>query len=162
MTMLPMMDSEFVERRKWLTKEEMIDIIAVVQSLPGAIACNMAVLIGYRVKGVVGALVAVASSIIMPIIAICVIAYFLSSLKVSPAIEHIFLGVRAGTAALIAVSLIKLARGVLKDAFTWCLCVLSFIAAVVLKIDITYIIVASLIIGIVLIVVNGVKSYKGK
>ena len=55
MAMLPLMDREFVEKRNYLSEQEMVDIVAVMQSLPGLIVVNMAVLIGYRVKGVVGA-----------------------------------------------------------------------------------------------------------
>ena len=58
MAMLPLLDRAFVEKRGWLTEQEMADVVAVMQALPGLIAVNMAVLVGYRVKGVAGALVA--------------------------------------------------------------------------------------------------------
>ena len=66
MAMLPLMDKEFVEKRGWMTGQEMVDIVAVMQSLPGLIAVNMAVLIGYRVKGVAGAFVAAFASVLSP------------------------------------------------------------------------------------------------
>ena len=55
LTMLPIMSREFVEKRGWLSDNDMLDTVAVMQSLPGIISINMAVLIGYRVSGVLGA-----------------------------------------------------------------------------------------------------------
>ena len=116
MAMLPLMDREFVERRKWLTAQEMVDIVAVMQSLPGLIAVNMAVLIGYRVKGIAGALVAAFASVLSPFAVIVVVAAGLSSLADSPTLDHVFLGVRAGTAALILMSLVRLAKEMCRRA----------------------------------------------
>ena len=116
MAMLPLMDREFVERRKWLTAQEMVDIVAVMQSLPGLIAVNMAVLVGYRVKGIAGALVAAFASVLSPFLVIVVVAAGLSSLADSPALDHIFLGVRAGTAALILMALVRLIKGMFRRA----------------------------------------------
>lgn len=110
MAMLPVMDREFVEKRGWLSEAEMLDVIAVTQALPGLIAVNMAVLIGYRVKGVVGALSAAFGSVLMPFLVILAVAASFSSWAHRPAVEHVFLGVRAGTAALILLSLVRLAR----------------------------------------------------
>ena len=116
MAMLPLMDREFVERRKWLTAQEMMDIVAVMQSLPGLIAVNMAVLVGYRVKGVAGALVAAFASVLSPFVVIVAVAAGLSSLAGSPTLDHVFLGVRAGTAALILMSLVRLVKGMCRRA----------------------------------------------
>ena len=66
MAMLPLIDREFVERRGWLTSQQMVDVVAVMQSLPGLIIVNMAVLVGYRVKGIVGAFVAAFASVLTP------------------------------------------------------------------------------------------------
>ena len=110
MAMLPLMEREFVEKRQWMTAQEMMDVIAVMQSLPGLIAVNMAVLVGYRVKGVVGAFAAAFGSVLSPFLIIAAVAAGLASLSDSPALDHVFLGVRAGTAALISLSFVKLVR----------------------------------------------------
>ena len=83
MAMLPLLDREFVERRGWMTSQEMLDIVAVMQSLPGIIALNMSVLIGYRLKGVAGAAVAVVASRVTPfaVIAAIVIRLILNKKK---------------------------------------------------------------------------------
>ena len=113
MAMLPLMEREFVEKRKWMTHEEMVDVVAVMQSLPGLIAVNMAVLIGYRVKGVAGALTAAFASVLTPFAVIAVLARGAAAISASPTLAHVFLGVRAGTAALVMMSLVKLAKSAL-------------------------------------------------
>ena len=114
--MLPLMEREFVEKRKWIAQQDMLDIVAVMQSLPGLIAVNMAILIGYRVKGVVGAIVAAFASVLSPFVVIVAVAAGLASLADSPALDHVFLGIRAGTAALILMSLVRLVKGVCRRA----------------------------------------------
>ena len=147
MAMLPLMEREFVEKRRWLTPQEMVDIVAVMQSLPGLIAVNMAVLIGYRVKGVTGARVAAFASVLSPFAIIVVIASGLSSLSDTPTLDHIFLGVRAGCAALIFMSLFKLVKQVMDGPLAWSLGAIAFVASVVLGIDITFVILFGFLVG---------------
>lgn len=147
MAMLPLMEREFVEKRGWLTSQAMVDIVAVMQSLPGLIAVNMAVLIGYRVKGVTGALVAAFASVLSPFAIIVVIASGLSSLSDTPTLDHIFLGVRAGCAALIFMSLFKLVKQVMDGPLAWSLGAIAFVASVVLGIDITFVILFGFLVG---------------
>ena len=158
MAMLPLMDKEFVEKRGWLTEQEMVDIVAVMQSLPGLIAVNMAVLIGYRVRGVVGALVAAGASVLSPFVMIAAITAGIASLSESPTLGHVFLGIRAGTAALILLSLGKLVRKVCTDSFAWALCGAGFLAAVVFRVDLTLVIAFGFLVGIGFIVKNALKE----
>ena len=155
--MIPLMDREFVEKRGWMTSQEMLDVVAVMQSLPGLIVINMAVLIGYRVKGVRGALAASVGAVLTPFAVIAAIARFMSSLSASPALDHVFLGVRAGTAALIALSLAKLGKSALKDGFAWTLAVLSFVAAVGLQVDLTFVVLFGFAVGVGLLVANAIR-----
>ena len=147
MAMLPLMEREFVAKRKWLSPQEMIDVVAVMQSLPGLIAVNMAALVGYRVRGVVGALVAVFASILSPFLIIAAVAAGMASLSDSPTLAHVFLGVRAGTAALIFLSLGRLARQVMDGPVAWTLGALSFLAAVVFRVDVTLVVLGGLGVG---------------
>ena len=147
MAMLPLMDREFVEKRKYLSEQEMVDIVAVMQSLPGLIAVNMAVLIGYRVQGVAGALVAAFASVLSPFAIIAAVAAGLSSLTDSPTLDHVFLGVRAGCAALILMSLVKLVKQVMDGPLAWSLGALAFVASVVVGIDVTFVILFGFLVG---------------
>ena len=160
MAMLPLMDKEFVEKRGWLKEQEMVDIVAVMQSLPGLIAVNMAVLIGYRVSGTLGALVAAVASVLSPFVMIAAIAAGLASLSDSPTLSHVFMGIRAGTAALILMSLGKLVKKVCTDPLAWVLCGIGFLAAVVFRIDLTFVIAFGFMVGVGFIVKNALKEAK--
>ena len=148
MAMLPFMSREFVERRRWLTAEELLDVVGVMQSLPGLIAINMAVLVGYRVRGAWGALVASVASSLTPFAVVAAVASFVSSLADSPALAHAFLGVRAGTAALILLSLGKLARAALDGRLAWCLAVAAFFAAAVCGVDVGLVVLCGFAVGV--------------
>ncbi len=158
MAMLPMLDREFVEKRHWLTADEMVDLIAVMQSLPGLIAINMAVLIGYRVKGFWGALASSMGAVIIPFTVIAVIAQCMALLSGNPTVDHIFLGIRAGTAALILMSLVKLAKGVLTEPPAWILVVAAFSAAVIVQIDLTFVILGGFVAGVILLAVQAIRK----
>lgn len=157
MAMLPLFDREFVEKREWLKPEEMVVVVAVMQSLPGLIAINMAVLIGYRIKGFWGAVVASIGSALTPFAVIAVLARFMAVFSGNPTLDHIFLGVRAGTAALILMSLVKLAKGVLNGPLAWTLAAASFVAAVVLQIDLTFVVLFGFAVGVALVVGQAVR-----
>lgn len=162
MAMLPVMQREFVEKRGWLTDDEMVDVVAVVQSLPGMIAVNMAVLLGYRICGFSGAVVSAFASVVVPFVAIVFLATGRSLLADSPTLDHIFLGVRAGVSALILLSAVKLSKSVLKSPLAWLLGAASFIACVIFEIDMTLVIMAGLAVGLALLAANaflrGVKQ----
>ena len=152
MAMLPLLEREFVEKRRWLTAQEMVDVVAVMQSLPGLIIVNMAVLIGYRVRGVTGALVSAFASVVSPFVLIAAVAAGLAAFSDSPALNHAFLGVRAATAALILLSLGKLAKATLTTPLARTLGVGGFLAAVVLRVDVTWVIFVGFAVGVGLIV----------
>ena len=152
MAMLPLLGREFVEKRGWLTSQEMIDVVAVMQSLPGLVIINMAVLIGYRVCRTAGALVAAVGSVLTPFAVIAVLARSVAAFSQDPLLGQVFLGVRAGTAALILMSLVKLSRGVLTGPLAGTLAALSFVAAVVFSVDLTYVVLAGFAVGGCLIV----------
>jgi len=157
MAMLPLFDREFVEKRKWMTSDEMVDVVAVMQSLPGLIVINMAVLIGYRIRGFWGALAASIGAVLTPFAVIAVLARCMTLLSGNPMLDHIFIAVRAGTAALILTSLVKLGKDVLSGPLAWTLAVLSFVAAVILQVDLTFVVLGGLAVGLVLIVVNAFR-----
>jgi len=160
MAMLPLMDREFVEKRPWLTADEMVDVVAVMQSLPGLIVINMAVLIGYRIRGFWGALAASVGAVLTPFAAIAVLARCMTLLSGNPTLDHVFLGVRAGTAALILMSLVKLAKSALSGPLAWALAMLSFVAAVVLQVDLTFVILGGFAVGGVLIAVQAFRKVR--
>ena len=108
--MIPLIQREVVERRRWLSDTEMLDVIALSQTMPGILAANIAALVGQRLRGTRGALVAVAGNILMPIVFILLIALFFRQFKDNPTVEAIFMGIRPAVVALIAAPVFTLAR----------------------------------------------------
>ena len=108
--MIPLIQREVVGRRHWLSDTEMLDAIALSQTMPGILAANIAAIVGQRLRGLRGAAVAVAANILMPILFILLIAILFRHFKDIPAVQHIFMGIRPAVVALIAAPVFNLAR----------------------------------------------------
>jgi len=108
--MIPLIQREVVTRRGWLTDTEMLDAIALSQTMPGILAANIAAIVGQCLRGLRGALVAVLGNILMPILFIILIAAIFRQFKDIPAVQHIFMGLRPAVVALIAAPVFNLAR----------------------------------------------------
>jgi chromate transporter len=148
--MLPLIEREFVEVRGWVTPEEIVDVFAIAQSLPGVIAINTSIFIGYKVAGVIGALVAAAGVILPSFITILFIAVLMINFQDNLWVQRAFAGVRAGVTALILLAGIKLGRAIMKNPPAWVVASLSFIALVVFGFHVIPIILASAFAGLVL------------
>lgn len=108
--MIPLMEKELVDRHHWLTAEEFMEILTLSQTMPGIFAVNMATYVGWRLRGVLGAVVSVIGNILMPILIILALAMGLRYVQGSPAVEAIFKGVRPVVVALIAAPVFRMAK----------------------------------------------------
>ena len=108
--MIPLMEKEVVDRHHWLTAEEFMEILTLSQTMPGIFAANMAMYVGWRLRGVLGAVVSVICNILMPILIILALAMGLRYVHGSPAVEAIFKGVRPVVVALIAAPVFRMAK----------------------------------------------------
>lgn len=108
--MIPLMEQEIVDRRKWLTREEFLDDLSLSQAMPGIFAVNMATCIGRRLGGVRGIVAAVAGNILMPIAIILVIAISFRYVRDNVFVERIFMGLRPAVVALIAAPVFRMAK----------------------------------------------------
>ena len=108
--MIPLMEKELVDKHQWLSREDFLDVIALAQTMPGIFAANMAVHIGWRMKGVPGAVIAVLGNILMPILIILALAMGLHYLQGNAIVEAVFKGVRPVVVALIAAPVFRMAK----------------------------------------------------
>ena len=99
--MLPLLETELVEEREWLSNEEFLDIFAIVQGIPGIIAINSALFIGYKLRGVLGALTAVTGISLPSIVIISLITEPLLNLQHNQYVSGIFMGIRVCVVVLI-------------------------------------------------------------
>lgn len=113
----PLLQKEAVERRGWITSEELADIMAVSQTLPGVIMTNSATMIGYRVGGVWGAVIATGAAIIPTFAITLIVTAFLWKYSDHPWVQKTFTGILVGVASLIIYSITKLWKTAIRDYF---------------------------------------------
>lgn len=108
--MIPLMEQEIVDKRKWMDREEFMDTMSLAQSMPGVFAVNMATNVGFKTRRFIGAVVAVAGNVLMPILMIIAIAMFFRQFSDNLIVESIFKGIRPAVVALIAAPVFKMAK----------------------------------------------------
>lgn len=108
--MIPIIEEEVVNKRKWVKPEDFLDIVAIAQSCPGALAINMSAFIGYRLKKLPGAVVTCVATALPSFLIILLIAMFFHQFKDNPVVAAVFRGIRPAVVALIAVPTFKLAK----------------------------------------------------
>ena len=108
-----LMKKKVVDRRRWISEEEMLDITAIAQSSPGPIPVNASVILGYRLHGILGSFTAVAGTILPPVILLSVIAIFYDQFRSNIIITTALTVMRAGVAAVICDVVINLAKNIL-------------------------------------------------
>jgi len=108
--MIPLMEKELVDRHGWITSEEFMEIITLSQTMPGIFAANMATHIGWKLRGVPGAVISVLGNILVPILIILALAAGLHYMQGNPIVEAIFKGVRPVVVALIAAPVFRMAK----------------------------------------------------
>ena len=113
--MLPMIQREVIEKHKWATEEEVMYYYAIGQCTPGIIAVNTATFIGYKLKGVIGAIVATLGVVSPSLIIITIIASVLTNFAEIPVVQHALSGINVGVCVLMTVSILKLFRSNIKD-----------------------------------------------
>lgn len=112
---VPLMRKRFVQDLEWIDEDEMLDLVAIAQSSPGAIAVNASVLVGYRLDGFTGALVAALGTIVPPLLIISIISFFYASMKDNVYVRAAMTGMLAGVAAVLVDVVITMARSIFKD-----------------------------------------------
>ena len=116
--MIPLIEEEVVNRRRWVSKDEMLDLIAIAQSCPGVFAINIAIFIGYKLNKVRGALAASFGTALPSFLIILVIAMFFHQFKDNAVVAAMFKGIRPAVVALIAVPTFNLAKQAKLNKFT--------------------------------------------
>lgn len=109
--MIPLIEAEMIQKRGWLTREEFINQLTIAQSIPGPIALNTAVFVGYKTRGVKGALAALVGVVIPSFFIILLIATIFTDFKDNPTVAAAFKGMRPAVVALIAAPLLNMAKG---------------------------------------------------
>lgn len=141
----------FVDKYHWIDEEEMLDLSAIAQSSPGAIAVNAAILVGWRVGRFWGVLAAVLGTILPPMIILSVLAVFYTAFSGNEQIQLFLKGLQAGVAAVILNVVCDLGRKVIgeKSVFSVCMMALAFAVIFFFDISVVTVIAAAVAIGII-------------
>ena len=155
--MLPIIQKEIVEEKKWATEEEVLDYYAVGQCTPGIIAVNTATFIGYKVHGIIGAIVATLGVVFPSLIIITIIAALLKNFANYSIVQHAFSGIRVVVIALIVSAILKLAKTSIKNSTTLIIAIIAFILVAFVNLSPIYIVIAAACIGLILKFIRGRK-----
>ena len=147
--MIPLIQREVVEKRKWITDEDILDIVAIAESTPGPIAINAATFVGFRVGGFFGALFATVGMVLPSFCIIIAISALLERFNEVRAVKYAFFGIRAGVLALIIKALWTLKDKAPKGIFSYLLMALAFVFATFFKVNVLYIIAGCAVVGLV-------------
>ena len=141
----------FVDELHWIDEQEMLDFSALAQSCPGAIAVNGAIVVGYKLAGLTGTLVAIIGTIIPPFVIISLISAFYHAFRDNYLVSQMLEGMQAGVGAVIASVTYEMGTGVVKekDPFSLVILVCAFAAACFFKVNVIYIVLVCGAIGAV-------------
>ncbi|MGL5380236.1 chromate transporter [Clostridium sp.] len=146
--MLPMLQKEVVENRKWATEQEVLDYYAVGQCTPGVIAVNTATFIGYKTHGVMGAISATTGVVFPSLIIIMVIAAFIQNFADLAVVQYAFSGIRVAVAVLVVNAIIKLWKAGIKDIIGTIIFIVTFIISVAFNLSPVYVVIGGIFVGI--------------
>jgi chromate transporter len=157
---VPLMKKKFVDKLHWIEEKEMLDIVAISQSLPGPMVVDASALIGYRLAGIPGALVALLATVLPPLVILSVVSLFYQAFKTNPVVNTALKGMQAGIAAVIADVVIRDAGAIFKSKNTLAIAIAlaSFIALYFFDVNVMLIILACGALGAALTVYHGGKG----
>ncbi len=158
LAMLPMLQREVVDGRKWCTEEEILDMYAIGQCTPGVIAVNTATYVGYKQAGFIGGVAATLGIVSPSLIIICLVASILKSFIHLPIVLHALAGIRVVVCALMLNTVLTMAKKGIVDKLGAVLFVGGFILACFTPMPTAIIIVLAALVGVAAKKIKGAKS----
>ena len=152
-----LLKNKFVDHYHWIDEEEMLDLVAIAQSSPGAIAVNGSIVVGYKIAGIPGVLVSVFGAIIPPMVIISIVSVFYNLFSTNKMIAALLSGMKAGVGAVIASVVYDMGKNVVKskDWVNVVIMIISFCLSYFLNVNIIYIILSVAVFGMVRTIVKG-------
>lgn len=161
--MFTMIEREVVEKHKFLTHDELMDVFAIAESTPGAVAINVATFVGTRVAGIFGGIFATFGLMLPSMIIIMALSYIIDLVRDNKWVGYLFKGIRAGVLVLIAKAVLSFFRNMRKDWFDFVLLIPSFLIAFLTDVSVIYIILGTIVICILALVIkNAINKKKAK
>lgn len=147
--MIPLIEEEVVKKKKWMEKEEFMDILVVSQSLPGALAINCSIFLGYKIGGFLGAITALLAVVLPSFLIIIVIATFFMQFRNNYYVNAAFKGITAAVPMLVLIGAVSLGKGLERNKRTIITIVVALIALIVFDMHPVLVIITSAIYGVI-------------
>lgn len=147
-----LMKKQFVDELHWIDEEEMLDLVAIAQSSPGAIAVNGAIVVGYKLAGIAGVLTAILGTVIPPFLIIAAVSVCYQAFRSNQLVAWMLEGMQSGVGAVIASVTFEMASGIVKERNIMSLVIMAaaFAVSVIWQINTVYIILSCGLLGIVI------------
>jgi len=151
-----LMKKKFVDELGWIDENEMLDLVAIAQSAPGAIAVNGAIVVGYKLEGLIGALTAIVGTIIPPFAIISAISFFYAAFSSNFIVKTILDGMQSGVAAVIAAVVWDMGSGIVrgKNKMSLTIMAAAFLATAVFNVNVVYVVLICIALGVVRTIVR--------
>ena len=156
--MLPLIQREIVEKRKWITNDDILEVVAIAESTPGPIAVNSATFVGYRTGGFSGALLATLGVVLPSFAVILTISFVLREFESLKAVQYAFSGIRAGVLALVLKALWSMYKQSPKNAVSYALMAIAFVLVAFLGADVLPVIIGCAAVGLIVTLYAGRKK----
>ncbi len=162
LAMMPIIQRELIEKRGWITEEEMIDYFAIGQSTPGIIAVNVATFVGYKRLGLLGGIIGTLGVVTPSWVIIMLLAGAISSVDKYPVAQKALKGINVAVAALLTNVIVKFTKKTIKNLWNAFFMLLAFVLIYFLKVQSVWIILSALIIGSLLTLYKQKKAVAAK
>jgi len=157
--MIPLIEREIVDKKKWITQSDMIDILTISQSFPGAVAVNTAIFIGRRVGGYIGALSALLGVILPSFLIIIIVAKIFEYISSIDAVIAALKGVSSAVIALLVITALRVGKASIKYTISPLITVIALILLLVIGIHPIYIVMLGIALGLI---IYGIKVIRKK
>lgn len=157
LTMLPMLKYELVEKNNWVTEEDLLDYYAVGQCTPGIIAVNVSTFVGFKKKGIPGAIFSTMGMISPSLIIVSILAFFLEQFMSNQIVAHAVGGIKVVVCALMLQTVITMAKKNLVSAVCYVVAILAFLLALFTPVPTVLLVLVAGIVGIIMYKTGGIK-----
>ena len=147
--MIPLIQHAVVEKNKWITDDDILEIVAISESTPGPIAVNSATFVGYRICGVLGSIAATLGVVVPSFLIMLCVFFILNQFKDLPVVQYAFVGIRACVLALVLKALLSMYKKCEKTWVSFTVIAFAVFSSVILSVNTFYIIISSAVFGLV-------------
>ena len=154
LAMIPMMEKELINKKRWINDEELLDYYAVSQSTPGIIAVNVATFVGYKQAGIIGGIFATLGIVAPSWIIITILAFFINSISDYPMVQKALKGINVAVASLLTSVIINFSKKTIKNFYNGLFMFLAFVLVFFFKVPSYWIIISAIIMGILIVLVQ--------